>query len=234
MKYVPSALKAFTAILIYLTGIPFVLLTQELDTGNPQIREMIDIVTSTSSEVRAQSSLAAVTASVPDPRAQRGLTSTSVGISSNFWDQDQDELQVAPTASLSFTFSFRDPNWSQNRIGVEEARTQAERAEAEIRAGLVEQLFDALDELTRLEGEEQRLVNLRQQLAARLAQIRNERVVVSLEQVWQVEERILTTDAELLSARKESALFRSRTAMLLGGSRWEELLLLLRHWSTRT
>jgi hypothetical protein len=195
---------------------------------------MMALIESVNSELESQSSYSAIARSLPLPKPQTGLTSTSLGISSNFWDEDADEYQIAPSATLSFTFSFADPSWPSNSLTLREAQARADQEESNIRSRLTQELFNALEELSDISSERRRLISVSQQLTARLDRISNERVVVSLEQVWELEERLLALDASIGSIDQEAQLLLTRTAMELGESRWKELLDLLREWSRQT
>lgn len=206
---------------------------QEISGSTATIREMIDLVTEASATFQVQSQLLAETRALEEPKPRSGLTATSIGLSSTFWDEEQDEPQVSPSASLTFTFSFRDPSSSLNKLNLAQARATADQEKDRIRGDLVGTLFDALEQISTLRLRQQELLDLQQELEARLERIEGERLVVTIEQLWDIEERLTNVSVELSDTTRSLELLKVRTAMQLGGSRWQRLLELLRMWDER-
>lgn len=207
---------------------------QQMSVETELVRRMLEIVTDTSGALHSQEDLVAVTASVPLPKAQTGLTGISLGATGS-WSQPEEpdnESSFTGGGSLTFTFSLRDPSWPQNRTNLEQNRTAAIQEEEAIRAELIASLFGSLEQLVAFRVEHQRLDRLYEELQGRLRQITTGTVVVNIEQLWQIEERILTIESEIANSLARMEQLELRIAIEQGGERWVELLRLLREWNS--
>lgn len=236
MRSTPQLLFAAITLLSLLAGPPSVhAQSVEMEQQAEQIQQMIDIITEASRALDSQLTLSATTAALPEPKPQRGLTGISLGASASLSDPEEnpDELLFSRGASLSLSFSLRDPSWPINRANLSRAQTEAIREQEAVRAELVDRLFATLDSLAELRREEAEYEALTTELETRVEQIRANRVVVSLDQQWEIEERLLTLKTSLSATRAAIERYQLRAALEQGGERWSELLDLLRDWGTQ-
>jgi outer membrane protein TolC len=193
------------------------------------LERMIRIVTENNPTLQSQQGLVLTGDAIRLSHSRFSVSGVSVGIGSTFWNEDTRNFEVAPGATLGFSFSISDPARVLSGYNLEREKVEARRRLEEIRNGLIKQLLDAAAELARLDNKKTNLRDLQAYLEDLSVAIERQGKagIVETDRLWDLRERIMGMRTEIRDVESQLKILRLQTAMALGGPAWAQLLDLL-------
>ena len=192
------------------------------------IQRMLRIVLDNNPALASQAALVRESEKLPSPRGGAALSAVNFSFATSVWDTDMDSFRLYPAATLGATLSIADPARALNSYNLRRAREETRQEYLRIKDELVADLLGTVRELLRLAGRRDSLEKLKMYLQDYSdlieKQVRAGAATPELNRLWELRERLLSTEAEIGEVENQLATMRLERSMRLAGNSWRELL----------
>jgi outer membrane protein TolC len=204
---------------------------------NEIIQRMIGIALENNPTLKSQQVLVRESEKLPEPRSAFAMTGMSLSAGASLWDPDTNTFRLVPALTLGASFSIGDPARALNSYNLKKEREGAKQDYEKIRDSIVSDLLSNVREILRLGSQREGLEDLRIYLEDYVdlieTQVRAGVTEPSTDQLWDLKERIIRTEAEIKDVSHQLDMLKIEAAMRLGGDAWAELLQLFEQLDDR-
>jgi len=195
------------------------------------IRRMIGIVIEHNPILASQQELVRESQGLPELRSRVALTGMSLSLATSVWDPNTGTFRLFPAATVGTSLSIADPARALNAYNLKKEREAARQEFLKTRDSLVADLLSTVREILKLVGRREKLEKLRTYLRDYgdliEKQVRAGVESPAVDKLWDLKERLLTTEAELGDVEDQLGTIGLEAALRLAGDSWRELQELL-------
>jgi hypothetical protein len=208
--------------------------SENLDHGEQLLQKMVTLVTVHNPNLLSQRRLVDETQRLPDRAPGWTIPGMNLNAGLYTWNPLTGVPALLPSVSLGFSVSFSDPGRELDILKMKQEKELARQGWETARGTALAALFNRVRDILKLISQGKNLRALRSYLHdySVLADRQRSEQSVSLDKLWELQERISDIDTQLdtLDGQRETTMMEA--ALSLGGDAWEELLALFRQLGT--
>jgi hypothetical protein len=194
------------------------------------IKKMVAVILEHNPALVSQNELILESQRLQEPGTGFAVPGMNLGAAVGLWDPDTNSLTFVPSVSLGVSFSINDPARALNVYRIRQEKEKAKQDWESSKNAALSELFSKIREIEKLKSQGRNLLALQKYLKdySSAAQAPRGETAIGPDKLWDLMERLTNIDIELETVNSQLDTIMMETAMRLGGSAWEELLLLLR------